>query len=373
MPKPTEEAVLTVRGQEFRDWETVEVVANLAEAYVQFRFTAAERDPLPLVNWTKLQFKPGDPCTVTLAGNLVVTGYIETRQVSYDANRHGVELIGKGKSAWVARSSVASKDGNFDKMTFAQVAMKVLAPYGMVPEVLGMLNPRPFEKLQSQPGETVWDFLERIARPRGIIMGSTQRGNFLLIGKWSPKIQSQLIEGVNILSCQCIITDKALFGQYNGIGQANDGDKGQGAAGSQLLAELPGTAKVRSMLETPAEQPVKDQAEVLERTMFERQWHESEIIEAHITTQGWLHDDKSIWYPGQHIYVKSPMAILDLILGAQQVTYRQSSQGGTTTELMLVLPWRLNATTAPIDTGNPNAIPAPTAGAVPPDAAIPRS
>ena len=70
--------MLTVNGVKFDDWESVFVQGRWADPFTYFRFTAAERDPvfkkdateIPL--WEKLQFKPGDPCTVTLAGAQVV-------------------------------------------------------------------------------------------------------------------------------------------------------------------------------------------------------------------------------------------------------------------------------------------------------------
>jgi prophage tail gpP-like protein len=128
MPKPQETAVLVVNGQEFSDWESVWVQQRWADSFAYFRFTAAERDPILLQKggvfplWQKLQFKPGDLCTIIMAGQLAVTGYIETRQVAYDANQHGVMLIGKSMTAPAAKSSVSTKTGNFDKKNILQVA-----------------------------------------------------------------------------------------------------------------------------------------------------------------------------------------------------------------------------------------------------------
>jgi prophage tail gpP-like protein len=59
----------------------------------------------------------------------------------------------------------------------------VIAPFGVGVKTIGTLNPTPFARLQVEPGEKLWDFLERIARPRGIVMGSDHLGNFLLIGE----------------------------------------------------------------------------------------------------------------------------------------------------------------------------------------------
>ena len=171
-------AVITVNGVEYKDWESVYVRCEYNSSYDYFRFSSAERDPIPQADWTKWQIKPGDACTVTLAGQQVINGYVESRQVAYNATSHGIQIIGKGKPVWASKSSIASKNGNFDGMSVEQAARKVLAPFGTPLKTIGLLNPRPFEKLQSNPGEPTFDFIDRIARPRGILIGTTPQASF---------------------------------------------------------------------------------------------------------------------------------------------------------------------------------------------------
>jgi prophage tail gpP-like protein len=142
MPNPDETATVKVRGRKFDDWKSVWVQCRHAEDAPLFRFTAAERDPIPNL-WTKLQFKPGDPCEIYLGGFLGVTGIIETRQVAYDANSHAVQLEGVGVTRWASRSSVKHATGNFNGKTFEQVGREVIAPYGVGIRVIGKLNAIP--------------------------------------------------------------------------------------------------------------------------------------------------------------------------------------------------------------------------------------
>src|SRR5580765_7997747 len=215
--KPTEIAVLVVNGQKFEDWESIWVQKRWAEAFSYFRFTAAERDRAVISSqplWARLQFKPPDACAITLAGQLAITGYIEVRQVAYDARSHAVMLIGKSATAGPAKSSVDTKDGNFDNMSVEQAARKALAKTGASIKVIGSLNAQPYDKLQNQPGEKIWDFMERIARPRGIIIGSDAQGNFLLIGDHSYPVEGQLIEGINIKQCQAVFNYEHTYSTF---------------------------------------------------------------------------------------------------------------------------------------------------------------
>jgi prophage tail gpP-like protein len=345
MPKPQETAILIVNGQEFGDWESVWVQQRWADSFTYFRFTAAERDPIftkqgsfPL--WTKLQFKPGDTCTVVLAGQVAVTGFIETRQVAYDANQHGVMLIGKSWTAPAARSSVNTKTGNFDKKNILQVAQEVLAPYPVGIKVVGSLDLTPFDKLQNEKGELIWDFLERIARPRGVVMGSDELGNILLIGDHAGDIVGQLIEGVNIKSCQATVTIEHTYEEYRVDAQTAASDDNSGTAASELTATV-GTAigtPLASLLLTAAEQPVKTQPEVAARARNESIWHDYTQMQATIVTQGWLKDGVQLWHAGDDVFVRSPMALLNNTMKIQNCTFTQDNQNGTQTTLDVVMP-----------------------------------
>lgn len=336
-----DKAVLNVAGINFQDWESVFVQINRNEPWPMFRFTAAERDTMPS-EWTKLQFRPGQDCDILLGGEQAIKGVITTRQTSYEGSQHQVMLVGKGLSTFAAKSSMDSKTGeNFDGMTFLQVAKKVLAPFPGGYEVIGTLDSTVFEKLQNQPGERVWDFLERIARPRGIVMGSDENGKILLIGDHDKQPDSELTEGVNILKCQCIINDDPTFYYFKVRSQVAASDDNPGKAASELESDpIRGTSKYYCLNLTNSEQPVKTKNECNVRAMNEMVWHEGTKINAAITTRGWKRPTTGkLWKAGDVVTVNSPMAMLNgIVLAIQSVTFTQDSGSGTLTLLDLVSP-----------------------------------
>jgi prophage tail gpP-like protein len=339
---PREQAILRVAGMDFKDWESVWVHLQWAEDSSHFRFVAVERDTPPGI-FAKLQFVPGEDVQIILGGTEVINGRIETRQVAYDATRHQVELQGKSFTRWPAISSVNTTTGNFDNMNFFQVATKVLSNFPVGIKVIGTLNPLPFDKLQNQPGEQVWDFLERIARPRGILLGSDSFGNFLLIGNHGfPVLNTSLLEGQNIKKCQYLIHKDFMYSEYKVIGQAAASDENAFTQASQLEGSWGGSGWLSSILITPAEQPVKSIAEVIDRAKNEAKWHEGTRLEAHITVQGWYRDENNLWWPGENVYINSPMCPLDMTMKIKSATYTQDSASGTETELEFAMPWLLN-------------------------------
>jgi prophage tail gpP-like protein len=366
-----DQAILIVGGINFKDWESVYVQLRWGDAFSYFRFTSVERDA-PAGLFYKLQFVPGTKCQISLGGISVIDGFIETRQVAYDPEQHGIELTGKSLTAPVARSSVNTKSGSFDGMTFKQVADKVLSTYSSKIIPIGTLNSIPFAKLQNQPGESVWDFLERIARPRGIILGSDSFGNFLAIGEHSiPVLNTQLIEGQNIKKCQCVMHDEHAYNQYNVKAQSAASDDNHGTAASELEGNWGGSGWPGSLLITPAEQPVKSIQEVIDRAKNESLWHEGTKIEATITVQGWFRNDTDVWWPGDNVFVYSPMCPLNMMMKIQNVTFSQDNSGGTLTTLDLKQPWALLDTSAQTNVGTPNTTATPAPAPLPPGQAIP--
>ena len=357
MPNPEEICTMWVGGFQFDDWETVWVQQRYAEPCAQFKFTAAERDNPEY--FTLLKFKPGDRCVIKLGEQVAITGVIITRQVAYDATNHQVMLLGKGITWWAATSSVIHKTGNFDGKSFEQAAREVIAPHPVGIKVIGKLDPTPFAKLQLEPGETVWDFCERIARPRGVIMGSDHLGNFLFIGEHAGPITDTLQEGQNILRMQCVISQEEIYDPYIVNGQSHGTDEKHGREQTQQRAETPGSSPLYRPKLTPAEQPVQGISEIAARSRNEAKWGEGTKIQASVTVQGWFHPNSTrLWEPGEDVVINSPMALLSQALKNEVVTFTQDRQSGSLTTLDMREPWGLNDTNN-YNVGNPNSHPAP--------------
>lgn len=340
MPNPAEVAKLNVGGVAFEDWESVFVQHRWQEGWPLFRFTATE-GTLPF-EWAKLQFKPGDPCTITLGGQLAVTGIITQRQVSYAAQEHGVQLSGVGRQWAGSTSSIDSKDNNFDKMPALAAANKATKPFGLMVLPVGMVDPTPFEVLQAQPGELVFDFLDKVARMRKATLGSDHLGNLLMIGQHSNPIVQQLTEGENILKMQCIFSNELMASIYALTGQFAVRDEKSMKQTAEMQAKAKGQMPgIYRFIETVTEQPVGSEAELQMRATYEALQRDGTQVRANVTVQGWLRDGVNLWRTGDNVLIYSPMCPLNLAMKIQTATFTQDDKGGTTTLLEVVLPWML--------------------------------
>ena len=335
-------AVLKARGTEFQDWESVYVQIRWNDSFDYCRFTATERreDVSPYTG-PLIQFEPCDDIEVWLTGQLAMTGTLVERQVAYDSDNHGVQLLGKGMTMWGYKSSVNTQTGSFDNMPFEAIARKLLEPYGKV-ETVGQLNPLPFVHVQNQPGEPIWTFLENLARPRGIILASDKDGSYLLIGNRTTSPTGSLVEGVNIKSFNMTVNIDDVFLIYKAIGQVQGSDKLSGTgANEQESSPIAGTSCKPAFKLTPAEQPVT-QGELEDRNKNEAKWHEAAKVYITIVVQGWTYDGVNLWQVGSSVWVNSSMGPINQPMSIQRATFTQDRNSGSQTTLDLVLPWMLN-------------------------------
>jgi len=342
MPNPQEVAQLLLGSLVFEDWETVLVQHRWQQAWPTFKFASTEGS-LP-TDYRKLQFKPGDPCTIQLGGQLAVTGIITNRQVAYTATEHGIQLSGVGKQWGPATSSVPMKDNknNFDNKNAEDAIKKAVTQVGGSLKVIGNVDKNIFERLQSFPGEQTWDFSCRVARMGCATMGTDHLGNFLLIGEHSYPVTQELIEGQNILKMQCVFSNEQMYNEYALTGQfAVSDDKTQKQA-SEMRAKAEGVMEqALRHIEIVTDQPVKSPEQLQRRANYEALQMDGTQLVCNVTVQGWLRDGKNLWRCGDLVYIKSPMCPVDMAMKIQTATFAQDSRAGTTTLLECVLPWKL--------------------------------
>jgi prophage tail gpP-like protein len=343
-PNPYEIAEIRTKFGIFKDWQSVWVQHRWADGWALFRFTAAEFSPMP-IQWSGLRFLPGDTVDIYLGGApALLNGLIVDRQVGYDGASHAVELSGRSTSWKLVESSIDQPPGSFDGRSFVDIATQVLAPYGAAPKIIGSPNSRPFTNVQNQKGEKIWDFLENLARPRGIVLGSDYQGNFLIIGDHAFVPSGDLVEGQNILKLQCTISIRNMYGIYGVSSQSQNADDQAPGQANEQEAHVDGQhPDAPKNILSPSPVPTKTLDELQEMAHNEAKWSDGTFIEATITTTGWFKPrTTSLWQAGDIVNVYSPMAPLNTPMKIRNVTFTQDRQSGTLTTLDLVIPWLLN-------------------------------
>lgn len=362
MPKQEEIAELVINGERFSAWETVRVDFDAQNPHSQATFTVAEALSNQTV-FSALRIRVGDRCQVYLAGIKVLDGYVFQRQACYNATMHGVLISACSKTFDAAQCSAPLKTSQMAGYPFESIARTVLSPYGIG---IVIKNPppgfdRPFKDVSIQPGETVFELVERLARQRGAWISGDENGNYV-VGGGDPKAApvADFEEGRNILSANCCYRDDVLYRFTDVMGQGRGDDNVNGAQSSQPAASVSNSSVQRYRnLYVVSEEPGSAQ-DMAVRADTETMMRLAQALTCMVTVQGWLRAPGQLWKvgtSGENYSVKSPMLLLHGVkLAAQSVTFEQTNGGGTTTTLMLVRPEALSKSALgnglSIDTGS---------------------
>jgi prophage tail gpP-like protein len=347
---PTEIAVLIVNGAEYRDWKTVLVHKQIWSPYNYFRFTTSEgeqRAEKPITEAEPAQrIRPGESCSIILAGRPAISGIITTRQVAYAAQQHTVELIGKTDAYKLTKGAANHKDGEFTDITFPELAQKITAPFGVTYKHIGGLNDKTKIPRVTLGGQTAWQILEEHARTAGVVLGPqpTARGDIL---QGAPPDYADgfdaVIEGVNILEGREIVSvESGTGGPQMPKFQSEPTDAKHGAEAAfkgfaSKLGDMAGQFGVKGMY-----MPISGMGEIAggkedaaARAAMENYARAIETWVVEIVVQGWLTRGGQLWQPWMDVYVKSPMLILDRTLHCKSVTFTQDDRTGSRTLLEL--------------------------------------
>lgn len=254
MPKPVEIATIEANGVIYKNWQSVEVINVTDQApLISFNFTASEKGGKGSL--VDLKLKPGDKVTVKLAGITVIKdGWVMVRQAGYDANQHMVQIAGYDKSGELIHNDVPLKGNQFKKSTFEQIAKKVMQPHGITLKMVnaGKDAEKKFKDIAAIPGESVYDFVDRLARMRNLHLWASGDGT-LLAGHMETGGTggADLVEGQNILAASCKLDGQPfggieMAGQNQGDDKVSDEEARKPAATSEpkpraFITAIPGT------------------------------------------------------------------------------------------------------------------------------------
>jgi prophage tail gpP-like protein len=181
MANPAEIATITINDQKFSYWQSVVVERSYGQIPSFATFECAEIGPIT-GGFQNLRIGPGDTGSVTLAGQPALTnGIVDLRQVYADKGQHQVQIRLFSNAQNVVVSTVKGAPGQYRNSTFAQIAQAAAKAVGVNVMVAG--NPpgadKIFERVSEHVGETIWSFLERLARWRDLHVTDDVNGNIV--------------------------------------------------------------------------------------------------------------------------------------------------------------------------------------------------
>ncbi len=332
---------LKINGRLFDGWTEASITRGMAQMASSFELKVTDR--WENVKWEIAAF---DGCELLWKGEPILTGYIDSNSVSYDAESHQITLTGRSKTCDLVDCSAAS--AQFKNQWFEQIATALAAPFG-VDVVLETSTGTSFESWKPDDGVQIFEALEKLARLRGLLLMDNGNGNLVITRAGIDRISTPLELGVNI---------KAGSGQFNVVDRFSDYIvKGQRKGGDNISPNFAAHATgIVKDSRVPRYRPMQVQAEdqtdtgaAFDRAQWEANVRFGQSQRLSYQVQGWEHAN-GLWQPNRIVAVKDSMLGLQTDLIISSVVYRLSDQGSET-QLTLAHPKAF--ANKPIDVSTP--------------------
>jgi prophage tail gpP-like protein len=207
---------LTVGNQVLTGWQRVSVSRPLAAIPSSFDLEVTEKYP----NAPDIDVKPGQPCTVKIGGDLVITGYVDRYTAQISAGNHMIRISGRSKSEDLVDCSAVFGDINapgFQQINGTTLAIveQLAKPYGITVKTTagdGVTIPQ-FNILL---GETPWEIIDRITRYSQMIVYDLPDGSIMLAKVGTDSMASGFSLGDNVEEGDVSFSMDGRFSEYEG-------------------------------------------------------------------------------------------------------------------------------------------------------------
>jgi len=321
------DAVLALGGQRYSGWTALRMTRGIMQIAGGYELTVTERfdgltAPRPI--------KPGQVASVALGSQTVIQGYVDVVAPDYDKVNHTLTVSGRDATGDLVDCAAIHKSGSWSNRTMAQIAADLCAPFKVPVKVLTSVG-APFAHWSIEPGETVMENLDRMARYRGVLLMSDGVGSLLITQPGQYQAPAALVLGENIEKARGHSSLQERFSEYIVKAQQMGDDALFGSNAASPSGNALDTAVGRYR---PTVILAEDQANVSGcklRAAWQRTVIAAKAQSIVYTVNGWMAKGK-LWQPNALVPVRDAfMGINETRLISQVDFYLD--EGGERTEL----------------------------------------
>ena len=316
---------LSANKKAFYGWKSLRVTRGIETVAGTFELGITE-DVAAGLQQTKI--KAGNDARLWIGDDTVITGAVDVRRVSYDANTLAVTVSGRDKTSDLVDCSAVYQGGQFLDQNFAQIANALCEPFGIKVLVNADVGDK-FKKFKLQEGETVFDALERGARHRGLLLMADALGALVITTPGKNRISTPLVLGKNILSGSGEFSQTDRFSEYTVKSQTTGDDwKTSDQIASPVGVVEDKNIKRHRPLIIIAEES-SDAKACADRATWERNVRAARGSRVTYTVAGWRHAG-GLWLPNHTVPVKDRLIGIERELLITQVVYVLEGRNYTT-------------------------------------------
>ncbi|EFH6215669.1 phage baseplate assembly protein [Escherichia coli] len=327
---------LRTDGRLFTGWTSVSVTRSIESVAGYFELGVNVPPGTDLSG-----LAPGKEFTLEIDGQIVCTGYIDSRRRQMTADSMKITIAGRDKTADLIDCAAVYSGGQWKNRTLEQIARDLCAPYGVTVrwELSDKESSAAFPGFTLDHSETVYEALVRASRARGVLMTSNAAGE-LVFSRAASTATDELVLGENLLTLDFEEDFRDRFSEYTVKGYA----RANGAEGDDIdaksIVSRKGTAtdsdvtRYRPMIIIADSKITAKDAQARALREQRRRLAKSITFEAEI--DGWTRRDGQLWMPNLLVTIDaSKYAIKTTELLVSKVTLILNDQDGLKTRVSL--------------------------------------
>lgn len=354
---------LYVSGKLYSGWKSATITRSMEAASGHFSLSIVDYNPSIAKEYT---LKEGEKCRLMLGNDTIITGYIDDLDISIDADSYGVTVSGRDRTADLIDCSAVGKP-EYRNKSLLSIARELCSPFsipvltsdGQDSEISVRLNPKAAKSIvqkarrrkeksasfageniatfRTQPGETVLECLERIAREKGILITSTSNGELMFTRSGKVSSGAEIVEGKNLLNASSKTSLKERFSDYivNGMQPGAEGMSGNRWKAFKSTSADSAVTRYRPLV-IMAENAM-GKAGAKRRASWEAINRAAKSVQISASVPGWRTDSGEVWQVNRLVKFRSPSLRIDRELLITEVSF-SISDSGETTDLTLKRP-----------------------------------
>ncbi|HBP4732231.1 TPA: baseplate protein [Escherichia coli] len=327
---------LRTDGRLFTGWTSVSVTRSIESVAGYFELGVNVPPGTDLSG-----LAPGKAFTLEIGGQIVCTGYIDSRRRQMTADSMKITVAGRDKTADLIDCAAVYSGGQWKNRTLEQIARDLCAPYGVTVrwELSDKESSAVFPGFTLDHSETVYEALVRASRARGVLMTSNAAGE-LVFSRAASTATDELVLGENLLTLDFEEDFRDRFSEYTVKGYAcTNGAEGDDIDAKSIVSRK-GTAtdsdvtRYRPMIIIADSKITAKDAQARALREQRRRLAKSITFEAEI--DGWTRKDGQLWMPNLLVTIDaSKYAIKTTELLVSKVNLILNDQDGLKTRVSL--------------------------------------
>ncbi len=320
----TDAVQLLANGQSYSGWFGVTFSRGLDRMCGDGNIPVTERWAGTTNVW---QLTPWTPVVLMDGSDRIATGYIDGYEPSGDARSHTVTIRMRSKTEDLVDCMLDIQSGQFRGYTLGAIANAMCQPFG-IGVVLQTDASMVVQDATIQRAETVYQFLERLARMSAVLLTDDAMGNLVLTRTGSTAASGGLVYGQNVETYRARLSVAKRFSHYIVKGQSGIGATGSVQTSQRAVAIDPGVPRYRPHVSIAESQLSAEGMQ--QRANWEMRYAFGRATLADIEVDGWRQPDGTLWVVNQMVAVDCPPLQINADMLIAGVSYKYDGARGKT-------------------------------------------